>query len=242
MILRRMIEHVKAQNWTAVALDFVIVVMGVFIGIQVSNWNAARADRAAEAQYLDRLHEELELTAERLDVDLGWQIENAQRLRFVIESLRRCDLAEKDRDEFALGLFVAGKLNLPMLVDTTLEELKSSGRMNIIQDKQLRSGLIDLQRRFQVSASHIDAVGTWAVEPVNQINKRVIYLNLDENSSTRNNVGWSDIEFDFDAACEDPAFIAGLSAVWNYTLENVRRDRSLSEETNELVSRIEEIQ
>ena len=39
MILARVIEHVKAQNWTAVALDFFIVVMGVFIGIQVSNWN-----------------------------------------------------------------------------------------------------------------------------------------------------------------------------------------------------------
>ncbi|WP_425411074.1 hypothetical protein [Hyphococcus sp.] len=45
MILRRVIEHVKTQNWTAVALDFVIVVVGVFIGIQVSNWNAARADQ-----------------------------------------------------------------------------------------------------------------------------------------------------------------------------------------------------
>lgn len=42
MLLRRVIEHVKAQNWTAVALDFVIVVVGVFISIQVANWNDAR--------------------------------------------------------------------------------------------------------------------------------------------------------------------------------------------------------
>ena len=43
MLLRRITEHVKAQNWFAVALDFLIVVTGVFIGIQVSNWNEARA-------------------------------------------------------------------------------------------------------------------------------------------------------------------------------------------------------
>lgn len=42
MILRRVIEHVKVQNWTAVGLDFVIVVTGVFIGIQVWNRNEAR--------------------------------------------------------------------------------------------------------------------------------------------------------------------------------------------------------
>ena len=52
MILRRITEHVKTQNWFAVALDFVIVVAGVFIGIQVSNWNQARADRAREHELL----------------------------------------------------------------------------------------------------------------------------------------------------------------------------------------------
>ena len=45
MLLRRIITHVKAQNWTAVALDFVIVVVGVFIGIQVANLNDARGER-----------------------------------------------------------------------------------------------------------------------------------------------------------------------------------------------------
>lgn len=52
MILRRLTEHMKAQNWFAVAIDFLIVVIGVFIGIQVSNWNAARADQQAAAAYL----------------------------------------------------------------------------------------------------------------------------------------------------------------------------------------------
>ena len=42
MLLRSLTKHVKDQNWFAVALDFFIVVMGVFIGIQVANWNEAR--------------------------------------------------------------------------------------------------------------------------------------------------------------------------------------------------------
>ncbi|MBI1393569.1 MAG: hypothetical protein GC152_12575 [Alphaproteobacteria bacterium] len=43
MILRRVIEHVRNQNWTAVALDFVIVVVGVLLAMQISNWNEANA-------------------------------------------------------------------------------------------------------------------------------------------------------------------------------------------------------
>lgn len=42
MILTRVIEHVKKQHWTAVFLDFVIVVLGVFIGLQMQDWNSAR--------------------------------------------------------------------------------------------------------------------------------------------------------------------------------------------------------
>ena len=32
MISRSIAEHVKSHNWFAVAIDFVIVVLGVFIG------------------------------------------------------------------------------------------------------------------------------------------------------------------------------------------------------------------
>lgn len=46
MILRRVVQHVRDQNWTAIAIEFVIVVTGVFIGIQVSNWNATQVEHA----------------------------------------------------------------------------------------------------------------------------------------------------------------------------------------------------
>lgn len=61
MILRRITKHIKAQNWTAVALDFVIVVVGVFIGIQVSNWNAERGDRLRERQIVADMLADLEI-------------------------------------------------------------------------------------------------------------------------------------------------------------------------------------
>jgi hypothetical protein len=59
MILGRVTEHVKTQNWTAIGIDFVIVVVGVFIGIQVSNWNAARADRGIVTAHLSEIAEDL---------------------------------------------------------------------------------------------------------------------------------------------------------------------------------------
>ena len=66
MILRSLTQHLKDQNWFAVGLDFAIVVIGVFIGIQVSNWNENRADIARANGYLVRLEADLTADAENI--------------------------------------------------------------------------------------------------------------------------------------------------------------------------------
>ena len=68
MILRRVIEHVREQNWTAVGIDFVIVVVGVFLGIQVSNWNAAQAETSRERLLLGELRSELAESISQLSI------------------------------------------------------------------------------------------------------------------------------------------------------------------------------
>ncbi len=60
LILRRITEHVRAQNWTAIVLDLIIVIVGVFIGIQVSNWNDARVARAAEMGFVRAIRDDIE--------------------------------------------------------------------------------------------------------------------------------------------------------------------------------------
>lgn len=64
MILRRVTEHVKDQNWFAVAIDFIIVVIGVFVGLQVSNWNTAQTAKARETALLVELRSELQASIE----------------------------------------------------------------------------------------------------------------------------------------------------------------------------------
>lgn len=60
MILRRIREHFVQHNWFAVAVDFVIVVAGVFLGIQASNWNQARIGRQQAREYRAMLRDDLD--------------------------------------------------------------------------------------------------------------------------------------------------------------------------------------
>lgn len=54
MILRRRMSHVSQQNWFAVVLDFIIVVLGVAVGFQLTGYYDERQRQAAESTYLTR--------------------------------------------------------------------------------------------------------------------------------------------------------------------------------------------
>ena len=59
MILRRLTENLRAQNWTAIAIEFLIVVTGVFIGTQVANWNQGRLETVKTERMLAQFVPEL---------------------------------------------------------------------------------------------------------------------------------------------------------------------------------------
>ncbi len=55
MLLRRITEHVKAQNWFAVGIDFLIVVVGVYIGVWIGNYQERKTLQAKQAQVVETL-------------------------------------------------------------------------------------------------------------------------------------------------------------------------------------------
>ena len=60
MIFRHVKAHIEKENWFAVGVDFLIVVVGVFVGLQVSNWNEAQSFDNQETKLLYDLKKEME--------------------------------------------------------------------------------------------------------------------------------------------------------------------------------------
>ena len=70
MIMRRLAANLREQNWTAIAIEFVLLVLGVFLGIQVANWNEQRREHALEAEYIARLQRDYSAIDARLAINL----------------------------------------------------------------------------------------------------------------------------------------------------------------------------
>ena len=157
MILRRVIEHFRKQEWTAIFLDFVIVVMGVFVGLQVSNWNAARVERQTEIGYLAAMEEDVAYSIDKLEElisTMGLQ-EDARAALYAYSLDPDATIEPQLRDrQIAHGLFHLATLNIRQV---TYDALKGSGRLTAIGSPALTSALQSLSAEIaDVSRRELD--------------------------------------------------------------------------------------
>ena len=141
MLLRRITKHVTDQNWFAVFVDFLIVVVGVFIGIQVANWNAEL-----------KIDEQRQLIKQRLVSDFvlleDFSIETVDRHKKIIASLdtlikaiERGEVLPAEDEVIKFALRWGGSYLKRMQRSPTYVELSSSGQLNLISSENLRSAL-----------------------------------------------------------------------------------------------------
>jgi hypothetical protein len=218
MLLRRIKVHVDEQNWFAVLLDFVIVVVGIFVGLQVDNWNEDRKTRAEEQRYLVRLSEDAAGSLEQGRFMRNFIVDSADRAEIVLRALDDCALDPGDRVDFANGLYHLAKLFPPYMVRGTIDELTSTGKLAILRNTELRDQLNLTIREFERFSLIFDDAEARTQPHVAYVDSIVVYR-ISEPQSGDTEIGWNDIDLDLDAVCHDRRFYTAVSAARNYAYD-----------------------
>lgn len=138
MILRRFTKHVTDQNWFAVGLDVIVVITGIFLGMQVTEWNETRKENTLQQIYKNRLVRDIEN-----------DMSNAQaRLHYftIVKSygekaLAYLDLPQTDRKptpDILIAFMLASSRWENFYSQVTYDELKNTGRIHLIGDVDAR--------------------------------------------------------------------------------------------------------
>ena len=169
MILRRLAENLKAQNWTAIAIEFVLLVLGVFLGIQVANWNVER----------ERTRDSAVFTA-RLKADLR---EENWRYRFLVDYHRDVQAAARraadaldgtaplSNEEFLVSAYRASQYKQGSSRRATYDQLISTGNIGLIRDEALL--------RIAVRAYSIATINDLVREGVNSRYRELFRMSID---------------------------------------------------------------
>lgn len=237
MLLRRVIAHFRKQEWTAIALDFLIVVGGVFIGIQVSNWNAERGERAKEYGYLVSLHEDLMRSIATIDRTIGMLQRESDSQTVFLDALAQCAVPPGAGDDIDYAISTLGYINAPIFSSRTYDELTSSGSFDIIENKEIKTGLSDIVRRVAHLNQTVENVYRLTEHHRFTVEENALFSEItpyDEFGST------ASVDYDIAALCENRKVASAVSAIRLQTVDRRSSYQALSNLYRKLPPLIEE--
>ncbi|HET7161963.1 MAG TPA: hypothetical protein VFI32_04770 [Rhodanobacteraceae bacterium] len=141
MILRRLTQSLKEQNWTAIVIEFVLLVCGVFLGTQAANWNDERQLQGRRSAALERLHAESEADIAYLRQRLHTLADTAPLRTEALRRLSANDWRGADPGKMADALDslqLAPAMSPPQGV---YDELISTGLYSELGDPRLREAV-----------------------------------------------------------------------------------------------------
>ena len=153
MFLRRLTIAHKKPDWFTVAVEILIVVLGVFSALQVNNWNTARSDRAEARIFLELLEQDIAQILDRTDRALETHALSLAATARLIQGIQ----GEKFDEETLLQDTVAAtNLAAPPGTSATFTQRVLSGRLTRIHNQQLRRSLSEYDSFIRFVASQYD--------------------------------------------------------------------------------------
>ena len=211
MIHRRIAEAFRGQDWFTVFVETMIVVLGVFLGLQVNNWNAARGDRAKEAFAIAALRSDFQALEFSVSHGVCFHRRALDGLQVIAEALNAGRLESEFKERFENGLRFGYLNSASKKASGVLNELLSSGSMGLLGDPALRAALIDYEGFRETAAGSGDELRLIANGYTRSFTDRFDYdLQRDHFRSDQNSrlaFRYSAIgDYDFDAMLADREF------------------------------------
>ena len=229
MILDSLAAGLKQRDWGKVLLEILIVVVGIFIGLQVDDWNRSRIDRADIAEYLQRIQKDLKRDAEFY----SFLADKARYKRDGLAALKRVlgedGLPYEDTDSFFELVDDTSSMGweFPEVQNVTFLDLQSSGKLALIKDAELRRQLSFFYQESPHRSDRIQSRITGyaaALYEITDLRARLVGRNKQFRDETINDDDEDDENYDMRAdvesfllAAREKRFLNLLTAEQNYT-------------------------
>jgi hypothetical protein len=177
LLFRRISKHLKEQNWFAVAIDFFIVVIGVYIGLQVQEWSVNKDKQKREIIYLSRLHTEVLQTLDLREYIAALRFRIGGSLDDVYTKLTYMG-EQKSLTKNECSAIASAHIMSDITADLpTLTELLSAGQLDTISSIEVRTNLIKLiQTRNRGGDALVSITKNSTISPMYQLYPELIKL------------------------------------------------------------------
>jgi len=131
-------SHTERKKWKHYFFEFLMLFLAVFAGFLAENWREHIVERKREKEYIRSMIEDLKRDTTALSFD-----NNARKEAVVMYDSVITLLNKKDRSQFEQQrIYYLARMGLrlspfPTLNDRAYEQMKSSGNLRLIHDKEI---------------------------------------------------------------------------------------------------------
>lgn len=137
MILRRLAGAIREQNWFSVVLEVAVVVVGIFIGLEVNDWNQQRLEREGDKRALALFVNELQLMLDEAHEDVKDVTASMQDLASGTEIALKCDASDEERARLVAAIGSTLNWRVPDVRPSGLAEISNSGTLARLGNPEL---------------------------------------------------------------------------------------------------------
>ena len=141
VIINRIAQGVRKQDWFTAILELVILVIGIYIGLQVDDWVSERKDRRTETVYLELLARDVAELQQHVEAQHAFEKDKVDVAARAYELLTSDDPSAHQVELGELLTMLSGRRTLS-LNSATYEQMVSSGHLQLIRDPKLRDKLV----------------------------------------------------------------------------------------------------
>ena len=137
----RLSGALKGQDWVAVAIELLVVVIGILIALEVNQWAEQRETRSLEHSYLLRLKEDLQLERDEADRFTRVVNDRLDAVALLDRVAGNPSTPLQDPRSIVCALATVSWGSFPPVHNIAYDELQNTGRTNLIRSLALRRAL-----------------------------------------------------------------------------------------------------
>ena len=148
---RRLASSLRERDWTGVVIEVLIVIVGVFLGLQAANWNQVRQDRDEERRYYSQIIVDLRRDLTSLEGAERRSQRHDRAAENVLAALENPTPANALSPGLAQDVHLAGFIFLPSASRRTYDELISTGNLGLLRNGAAKDAIAAYYEAFAQS-------------------------------------------------------------------------------------------
>lgn len=157
MIFGTLRSYLRERKYGVLFLEFIILVVGVYLSLQANQWQNNRQDRAIEQQYLVRLEKDFERSSAALSESIARIELSIEKLELSLAILSNEKREEGDYQKLFDAMQSSSIMGSFEVYLATFEELKDTGYMRLLESTELRESLGNVWQKH-VTVSRISEI------------------------------------------------------------------------------------